>query len=59
MTLKSQKEIRESILEDYKKQFPGERPYSKVFSIYLLDKYTRLVSRLYKKAEEAKKRNAE
>ena len=56
MTCKTPKEIKESVIEDYQKKFPGERLYSKVFSIFVLDKYVRLVSRIYKKADEIKRK---
>ena len=52
MSGKTLKEIKEQVLEKYKKDFPGENLYGKVFSIYILDRYTRLLYRIYKKSTE-------
>ena len=59
MTLKSSKEIRESIFADYRQQFPGENLYSKVFSAYILDRHVKLLMRIYKKTEELKNKDGE
>ena len=58
MTLKSFRELREDVFAGYKRQFPGEKLYSKVFSVYVMDKYIRLLMRIYKKSEEIKNKDA-
>ena len=52
MTEKTLRQIREGILEQYKKEFPDEKLYCKVFSVYILDRYAKLLYRLYKKAQK-------
>lgn len=52
MAQKTIQQIKDSIFADYEKQFPKERLWGKVFSIYLLDKYARLLYRIYQKANK-------
>jgi hypothetical protein len=54
MAAKDFKGIRESVIADFQKQFPEERLYGKIFSLYLLDRYSRLLFRLYTKVERGK-----
>lgn len=52
MAGKSLRQIRESIIENYKKDFPGERVGGTVFATYVLDRYAKLLYKIYKKAEK-------
>lgn len=47
-------EIRDSVIEAYKKNYSGERLWGKVFSVYILDRYVKLLAKIYKKAEQRK-----
>lgn len=44
--------VKEGIIAEYRKEYPNERLNGKIFSIYLLDRYARLLLRLYKKAKD-------
>ena len=55
MRVKTLKEIKESILKQYKEDYPDEALYGKIFSLYLLDRYARLLFSIYKKAGEKAK----
>lgn len=52
MAEKTVKSIRESIINQFEKDFPEEKLYGKVFSLYLLDRYARLLFRIYEKAKK-------
>jgi len=52
MTEKTLDKVKESIIKDFNKQFPKEKLYGKVFSIYVLDRYATLLLRIYKKANK-------
>jgi hypothetical protein len=54
MAEKTLDKVKESIIRDFEKQFPKEKLYGKVFSIYLLDRYSNLLLRIYKKAKVKK-----
>ena len=43
--------VRESIIKDFEKQLPKEKLYGKVFSVYLLDRYSKLLLKIYQKAK--------
>lgn len=51
MTEKALERVKESVIRDFEKQFPKEKLYGKVFSVYLLDRYSTLLLRIYKKAK--------
>lgn len=44
--------VKESIISQFKKDFPNEQLYGKIFSLYLLDKYSNLLLKIYKHAEQ-------
>lgn len=46
----SLKDIKESVIDNFKRNFPNERLHGKVFSIYVLDLYAKLIYKIYKKA---------
>jgi hypothetical protein len=50
MAEKTLKQIRDSIVAQYKKDYPDEDLYGKVFSLYVLDRYSRLLLGIYMKA---------
>jgi len=52
MTEKTLERVKESVIKDFNKQFPKEKLYGKVFSIYLLDRYANLLLKLYRKANK-------
>jgi hypothetical protein len=52
MTGKTLGQIKESILTNYKKDFPGEAINGKVFATYVLDRYAKLLYKIYQKAEK-------
>ena len=52
MAERSLNSIRKSVVERYKKDYPDEVVYGRLFSIYLLDLYSRLLYRIYKKAND-------
>jgi hypothetical protein len=52
MAEKTFKQIREGIIEQFKKDYPDERLYGRVFSLYLLDRYARLMFKIYEKARK-------
>ena len=54
MAQKTFKTIKESIIQQYKDDYPDESLYGKVFSLYILDRYARLVYKIYEKAEKGK-----
>lgn len=43
MRVRSNEEIRESLLKSFQKDYPGEKVTDTPFSIYVLDAYCRLV----------------
>jgi|GEM_PF-4490659 hypothetical protein len=47
-------ELKKKVVEDYQRQLPGERLYGKIFSVYVLDKYAKLLLRIYRKVETRK-----
>jgi hypothetical protein len=47
-------ELKKKVVEDYQRQLPGERLYVKIFSVYVLDKYAKLLLRIYRKVETRK-----
>jgi len=49
---KTYEEVREGVIAEYKKNYDGERLFGKVFSVYILDRYVKLLLRIYKKAEQ-------
>ena len=51
MAEKTLDKIKESIIKDFEKQFPKEKLHGRVFSIYLLDKYSSLLLKIYQKAK--------
>lgn len=51
MTEKTLERVKESVIRDFEKQFPKEKLYGKVFSVYLLDRYSTLLLKIYKKAK--------
>jgi hypothetical protein len=52
MAEKTLDRVKESIKRDFEKQFPQEKLYGKVFSIYLLDKYSSLLLKIYQKTKQ-------
>jgi len=44
--------IKQAIIKDFEKQLTGEKLYSRVFSIYLLDRYAQLLYKIYQKAHK-------
>jgi hypothetical protein len=54
MADKTTKSIKESIIRQFGADYPAEKLYGKVFSLYLLDRYTKLLFRLYEKAKKDK-----
>jgi hypothetical protein len=48
------KRVREAIIEQFREDFPDEKIYTKVFSLYLLDRYSRLLFKIHQRAEEVK-----
>ena len=46
--------IRDGIIARYKKEYPEEKVYSKAFSLYLLNKYARLLYKIYQQAGKDK-----
>ena len=50
MAEKTLKQIRDSIVVQYKKDYPDEDLYGRVFSLYVLDRYSRLLLGIYMKA---------
>jgi len=55
MAQKTFNQIKESVLTQYKKDYPDESLYGRIFSLYILDRYAKLLFRLYEKAEKGKK----
>ena len=53
--VKTLKEIKESVLKQYKDDYPDEAVYGKIFGLYILDRYCRLMFNIYKKAGEKEK----
>lgn len=49
---KTLEQVKESILRTFARDFPNEKLYGKVFSIYLLDRYSLLLYKIYKKANK-------
>jgi hypothetical protein len=43
-------ELKDGIIEDYHRKLPGEKLYGKIFSIYILDRYIKLLIKLYRQA---------
>ena len=52
MAEKTLKQIKESIIERFKKDFPGEKTDGKIFTLYLMDRYSNLLLKIYKKAKQ-------
>ncbi len=52
MAEKTLQELRNSIIEQYRKDYPGEKINGKVFSMYLLERYARLMYKIYQKAKK-------
>lgn len=52
MAGKTLQSIKDYILDNYKKDFPGERLYGKVFATYLLERYAKLLYKIYQKAQK-------
>jgi len=52
MAEKTIKTIRESIIREFEKDFPEEKVYGKVFSLYLLDRYATLMFKIYERAKK-------
>lgn len=52
MAEKNLKHIKQSIIEAFKRDFPGESTDGKIFMLYIMDRYSNLLYRIYKKVEE-------
>jgi hypothetical protein len=52
MAEKTLQRIKDSILTQYKTIYPDEKINGKVFSGYILDKYARLLLKIYQKAKK-------
>jgi hypothetical protein len=51
MAAKTFRQIKESILQQYKEDYPDERLYGRVFSLYLLNRYVSLLLKIHERAE--------
>ena len=54
MAAKTFRQVKESIIQQYKEDYPDERLYGKIFSLYLLDRYAKLLFKLCEKAGKDK-----
>ncbi len=54
MAEKTTKSIRESIIKQYEKDYPEEKLWGKVFSLYLLTRYATLMYKVYQQARKGK-----
>jgi hypothetical protein len=45
-------QIKKAIIKRFEEQATGEEIYSKVFSLYILDKYATLLWKIYQKVEK-------
>jgi len=54
MSISPVQRIKEGIITRYKKEYPEEKVYSKAFSLYLLNKYARLLYKIYQQAGKDK-----
>jgi hypothetical protein len=52
MSERTLKSVKENIVAQFNRDYPEERLYGKVFSLYILDRYAKLMYRIYKKAEK-------
>ena len=52
MAGKTLRQIKDSIIRSYKKDFPGEALNGKVFATYILERYAKLLYKIYQKAEQ-------
>ena len=52
MATKTIKQIKSSIIDEYKKDFPGEKVSVSVFSTYVLERYSKLLYKIYQKVEK-------
>lgn len=52
MAGKTLKDIKDAIRANYKKDFPGEASNGRIFATYLLDRYAKLLYKIYQKAEK-------
>lgn len=55
MATKTLQLIREAIINKFERDFPGEKLYGKPFSLYILDRYAKLLYRIHLKSLEKDK----
>ena len=54
MAAKTFRQVKESIIQQYKEDYPDEILYGKIFSLYILQRYVTLLLKLCEKAGKDK-----